>query len=105
MSPESVRRMESPFSEEEVRVIICQLGNNKAEGVDRIPPEALKNCIPKFVALVTKLFNLVKVERKAPECWKTGRMVLLHKSGSDVTLANYRLLNIIVAMSGLFQRF
>ena len=39
-----------------------------------------------------------------PEVWKTGRVVMVHKSGSRSDLANYRPLTVICTMSALFSR-
>ena len=104
LSEESELVLEAKFQEEEVERAIRQLQNGKAEGVDRVPPEALKNSTPKFLKSLTDLFNLVKETGKAPECWKTGRVVLLLKCRPCEELGNYRPLTIIVAVSGLFSR-
>ena len=104
LSEESEKELENPFQEEEIEFAIKQLQNEKAEGVDRIPQEALKNATPKFVSLLNKLFNKVKVTGNAPDCWKTGRVVILLKSRPKEELGNYRPLTVIVAIAGLFSR-
>lgn len=104
LSQESEDRLESNIEESEIEMMIKELSNNKAEGVDRIPPEALKNSTPKFVASITKLFNMMKESGVVPDCWKTGRVVLIHKTGPEELLNNFRPLTIIVAFSGLFSR-
>ena len=68
---------EASFKDVEVEEVIRKLQNGKAEGVDRVPPEALNKSTPKFVKHLTRLFNDVKDKKVVPNCWKTGRVVLL----------------------------
>ena len=98
------KRLEDDFNDEEVRKVIDKLKNGKAAGVDTIPNEALKNSTPEFVSALVKLFNNIKKEGKAPEAWKEGRLVLIHKKGSLTDMGNYRPLTVLASMSGLFSR-
>ena len=98
------KELELDFTEREVGRMIAQLKNGKAVGCDKVPNEALKNSIPEFVTAVTKLFNNIKRVGQAPEAWKIGRMVLIHKKGSLTDMGNYRPLTVLAAMSGLFSR-
>ena len=96
--------LEKEFSEEEVARAIMKLKNGKAMGIDDVPNEVLKHYTPKFISLLTKLYNLVQKTGKTPEVWKTGRLVLVHKSGSRSDLGNFRPLNVIAAEAGLFSK-
>ena len=96
--------LEQDFTEREVGGMIGQLKNGKAMGCDNVPNEALKNSVPEFVTAVTRLFNNIKKEGQAPETWKVGRLVLIHKKGPLTNMGNYRPLTVLAAMSGLFSR-
>ena len=98
------KRLEQEFDEREVQNMIRELKNGKAAGVDTIPNEALKNSVPEFVSALVVLFNNIRKEGKAPEAWKVGRLVLVHKKGSLTDMGNYRPLTVLASMSGLFSR-
>jgi hypothetical protein len=69
--------------------------------VDRVPAEAIKHAPAELVEELLELFNCVKAGGRAPRCWMTGRVVLLHKAGPEEEMGNYRPLTIGVAMAGL----
>ena len=98
------KRLEQYFNEREVWRVINELKNAKAAGVDSVPNEALKNSLPVFVSALVRLFNNIKKEGKAPEAWKVGRLVLVHKKGSLTDMGNYRPLTVLASMSGVFSR-
>jgi hypothetical protein len=104
VGPKGKALLESPLTEFEVRREMRRLSDGKAEGVDRMPAEALKNAPKEFVKEVVALFNLVKDSGQAPEAWMTGRVVLLHKAGPEEEMGNYRPLTIGVAMAGLYSK-
>ena len=104
ISQVSRKKLEDPFEESEVEAMVKVMKNCKAEGVDRIPAEALKNAPQEFIKKITMLFNMIKETGQAPEGWKTGRVVLIHKAGPEELLSNFRPLTIIVAFCGLFSR-
>ena len=96
--------LEADVTESEVQEIIEKLKNNKAEGVDRIPAEALKNGTPLMLTMLTRLFNIVKVTGVAPDCWKVGRVVLLFKAGERTELGNYRPLTVLPVVCGVYSK-
>ena len=97
-------KLNADFEVEELREAIKDMKNDKAMGVDSIPAEVLKNGSKLFVERLTELFNKILREGRVPEVWKTGRVVMVHKSGSRSDLANYRPLTVICTMSALFSR-
>ena len=97
-------KLEKQFTEQEIEKMIQGLKDGKAMGIDEVPNEALKHATPKFLRSLTKLYNLVQSTGKTPEVWKTGRLVLIHKSGSLTDMGNFRPLTVIVAESGLFSK-
>ena len=58
--------LDKDFSIGEVNAMIKNLGNNKAAGHDDLINEALKEAPPKFIQLLTKLYNMVKARGTAP---------------------------------------
>ena len=58
--------LEKEFSAVEVSFIVNALGNGKAAGHDFIINEALKEAPEAFIALLTKLFNMVKSRGRIP---------------------------------------
>jgi hypothetical protein len=57
-----------------------------------------------MVRELVELFNIVKDEGEVPKVRMTGRVVLLHKTGPEEELGNYRPLTIRVAMAGLYGK-
>ena len=102
--PGMVEELGEKFTEEEVKKSIDTLKNVKARGVDRIPHEAVKNGSKRLLEVIVKLFNRIQLEGRVPKCWKEGRVVMIHKSGSTTDLVNYRPLTVLVSLSGLFSR-
>ena len=92
------------FTAEEIMMSIKELKNNKAMGVDKVPAEVLKNGSVWFVERLKRLFDKVLREGTVPQVWKTGRVVLVHKSGPRSDLSNYRPLTVICTLSALFSR-
>ena len=97
-------KLDAEFVVEELMDAIKDMKNDKAMGVDNIPAEVLKNGSKLFVERLTVLFNKVLREGRVPEVWKTGRVVMVHKSGSRSDLANYRPMTVICTISALFSR-
>ena len=98
------KELEKEFTVEEVLGVVKEMKNDKAMGVDNLPAEALKNGSSMFIERLARLFNKVRKEGRVPEGWKTGRVVMVHKSGSRADLGNYRPLTVICTMSALFSR-
>jgi hypothetical protein len=102
--PEVEAGLEEAFTVTEIEAIIKMLNNGKAMGVDGVPAEAIKNGSPKLVGHLVKLFNMIKESGKVPDCWKTGRVVLVPKPGAATDMGNYRPLTVITAVSALFSK-
>ena len=99
-----IKDLEKEISEDEVLDMINRLDNGKAEGIDHIPAEALKNGTLLLVKKLTKLFNMVKTTGRAPVEWKIGRVVNVFKAGDKEDLANYRPLTVAAAVCGLYSK-
>ena len=96
--------LDKVFSPSELKKAIKKLQNCKAMGFDMVPNEFIKNSGPRFLQLLTILFNRVKSSGVFPRGWNAGRVVLVHKKGVRDVLGNYRPLTVIVSLSGLYSR-
>ena len=83
------KELEEEFKIEEVKGIIKTLKNNKAMWVDNIPAEVLKNASDRCIGMITELLNMERKEGRVPHTWKTGRVVMVYKSGAKTDLAYY----------------
>ena len=92
------------FSSTEVADMIKSLGDGKASGHDGIPNEALKNAPVELLRLLVLLFDKVKNQGKAPDSWKEGRLVLIHKKGALTDVFNYRPLTVLQSVSALYTK-
>ena len=91
------------FTLEEVMESIHELKNNKAEGVDYIKNEYLKNCPPDVVKLMVGLFNLILKFGFVPAEWCLGLIVpVFKKKGSPQDVNNYRGITLLSCIGKLF---
>ena len=84
--------------------IVNALGNGKAAGHDFIINEALKEAPEAFIALLTKLFNMVKSRGRIPRSWSRGQVVLIHKKGPVSDINNYRPLTVLTCMCATYSK-
>ena len=96
--------LEKEFSAVEVSSIVNALGNGKAAGHDFIINEALKEAPEAFIALLTKLFNMVKSRGRIPRSWSRGQVVLIHKKGPVSDINNYRPLTVLTCMCATYSK-
>ena len=88
----------------EIKKMLDSLKNGKARGWDNIPNEALKHLPDEMVAVITKLFNLIKSSGVLPNGWNRGRVTLVHKRGLREVLGNYRPITVNISLSGLYSK-
>ena len=79
------------------------LKNNKAAGLDGIRNEMIKFSLPYMADLYKKIFNAMLCNQYYPDCWKTGVIVNLFKSGDIYSTDNYRGLTINSCLAKLFN--
>ena len=96
--------LEKEFSAVEVSSIVNALGNGKAAGHDFTINEALKEAPEAFIALLTKLFNMVKSRGRIPRSWSRGQVVLIHKKGPVSDINNYRPLTVLTCMCATYSK-
>ena len=75
---------------------------NKAPGEDGIPPGAFKALDNTLIEMLAILFNNVMRSGDYPNCWSTGIICPMHKSGPRNDLNNYRGITLFSVMGKLF---
>ena len=82
---------------------IRNLNNGKANGIDDIKNEYLKNLPPSFIDIVTRFFNVILESGHVPEIWCTGIIVPLYKGKGDRDNAdNFRGITLLSCLGKLF---
>jgi hypothetical protein len=77
-------RMNDPFTQEEVQMVINSLPRGKAEGPDMLRYEHLKDS-PVTTAMLVQLFNRCLGETCFPSKWRDCIMVLIPKGKGDLS--------------------
>ena len=96
--------LDRPFTIDEVKSILQSLQHGKAAGHDGVINEALKQAPESFQRLLTILYNRVKDQSQVPKAWKRGRVVLVHKNGSESDINNYRPLTVLTCMNATYSK-
>ena len=78
--------------------------NNKAQGVDGITNELLKNGGDAIQASLVGLFNKIVELEKIPSEWNMGIIVPIFKKGDRKDLNNYRGISLTSCVSKIFNR-
>lgn len=95
--------LNGPISENEVKIAISNLKNNKAAGIDNILNEYLKNIPSEFIPTLCKLFNIVLDSGIVPENWLVGIIKPVYKNkGDNQDPDNYRAITLISCLGKLF---
>ena len=96
--------LDRPISLDEVKSILRSLQCGKAAGHDMVINEALKQAPESFHRHLTLLYNRVKDQSKVPKAWNRGRVVLVHKSGSESEVGNYRPITVLTCMNATYSK-
>lgn len=93
------------FTEEELKLAVTTLKNNKAPGPDGIPSEILKIVAEKRPHTLLKVYNACLIEGIFPERWKKQKLVLISKGKGNPDRAEaYRPLCLLDTAGKLFER-
>lgn len=88
------------LDEEDVKYAIKKINEKKAVGVDGIPGDIVNLLVMYRTGMITRVINNITETGRIPECWKTARVILLHKPGKDPKLPNaYRPISILPALT------
>ena len=84
---------------------ICNLEERKATGLDSISTQMIIRAGPLRIAPV--LCDIINTSLKSgtfPSLWKLAKVIPLYKSGSAVSVNNYRPISILPVTSKIFER-
>ena len=95
--------LNAPISEEEIKVALKGLKNNKATGIDTIPSEFYKYGSESLLQPLQLLFNAVFQSGEYPPVWCQGTINPLHKQCSKSLPENYRKITILSALGKIFE--
>ena len=91
-----------PISEQEVRVAINQLNNNKSAGIDNVKNEHIKCTSSLMIPIYTKLFNIIFDTALLPDSWTIGVIKPIYKKGDPILPENYRPITLLSCLGKLF---
>ena len=92
-----------PICRDDVEMVIKNLRNGKAPGVDGILVEFVKNCHPIMIGTLHKLFDCLYSNGIFPERWKTNIIIPVHKGGDKEDPNNYRGISLMSVLGKLFS--
>lgn len=85
-----------PISEEEVRLAIKHLKNNKAPGPDGLSNDFYKILAPQISSTLMLVFNAILLGQEVPLYFNSALLKVLHKPGRDPELpASYRPISLL----------
>ncbi|XP_015271973.1 PREDICTED: unconventional myosin-VI, partial [Gekko japonicus] len=94
----------APVSAQEVKAYIFQLKNDKAPGLDGIPPELLKAEKDWWATLLASLFTFIDETDLTPKDSVMAIVVPFHKKGKKEDPSNYRPVSLLSTISKLYTK-
>ena len=91
------------FTEEEIKVTIAKLKNNKSPGPDGIVAEFLKSCEDTFARDLALIFNYFLEHREFPDVWAEGYRNPIFKAGKKGECKNYRGITVLCIFEKVFE--
>ena len=95
--------LNSDFTEDEIKLTISKLKNNKSPGPDGIVAEFLKSCNETFARDLTLIFNYFLVHREFPDIWAEGYRNPVFKAGKKGMCNNYRGITVLCIFEKVFE--
>ena len=93
-----------PILEKEVENVIKNIKKGKAPGTDNITSDILKIGGTHTLKQLTKLYNLILLEKKIPEAWDVAKIILLFKKGERDEIKNYRPISLLSQLYKVFTK-
>ena len=91
-------------SEIKVLQYLCNLGPNKATGLDGLPSKFVKDAAPIIVGPFTHIVNLSLIHGMVPDELKNARVVPLFKKNDRLSVGNYRPVSILNVFSKILEK-
>ena len=93
----------SNFTADEIKAVICSLKSNKSPGNDNIPAEFIKHCKMSLSEWLVHTFNYIIEKRDFPDLWLEGMRSAELKSGPRNIVENYRSKTILPILEKVFE--
>jgi hypothetical protein len=90
---------------EDFEKVLRSIDLNKAAGSDNISPAVIRSCASELAPVLHCLFNKIVDSGTWPRHWKVGRLVPLHKRGSNKLASNYRPICLLPILSRVCEGF
>ena len=104
LSGQESRGIVKDITMKELNEALDTLNARKAEGLDNITNNMLKNTSLETRQLILELFNDVLLSGVNPKDWKVGHVILLLKRAPGDDIANYRPITLISCLSKVLSK-
>ena len=92
----------SPFTKEELLIVLKSFSNNKSPGLDNIPTILWKDNI--FHNLLLEFCNHTLVQFTSPSSWLKGNIIPVPKKGDLTSASNYRGITLTPIAAKIFNK-
>mmetsp|Transcript_19739 Transcript_19739/g.27532 ORF Transcript_19739/g.27532 Transcript_19739/m.27532 type:complete len:1293 (+) Transcript_19739:547-4425(+) len=87
--PNEAEHSGSPVLDDEVSMQLGRLPSQSAPGVDGVPYLVWKQ-LPGVLPVLTRIFEICRLNAKVPSRWHLSRTILLYKKGDPTNVSNWR---------------
>lgn len=91
------------FSKPEIESILKRQKGKFTCGPDNIPSFLLKDCHLIFAQPLHHIFDVILKSNNFPKCWKTSKIIPVHKKGPADNVGNYRPIALINSFAKVFE--
>ena len=88
----------------QVKDIVNSIPNNKAPGIDKVPPRVIKESSPAIVPCITSIINASFESGVFPASWKIAEVFPILKNGDHEEPNNYRPISLLPILSKICER-
>ena len=100
----SIRMVVHQTKAPEVTKLIRQMKCKKRYGEDGITNETIKCCRPIVEKCIAIAFNKCIRKKTYPKCFKTAKVIPLHKKGDKTDPSNYRPISLLSSLGKVFEK-
>ena len=88
----------------QVKDIVNSIPNNKAPGIDKVPPRVIKESLPAIVPCITSIIKASFESGVFPASWKIAEVFPILKNGDHEEANNYRPISLLPILSTICER-
>ena len=81
-----------------------KLRRKKAHGIDKLPPNLLKDVANKISKLLAFIINKPLSSGIVPDLWKISKVTLLYQSNSKLSFSNYNPIPVLPCLSKVLEQ-